>query len=174
LRGDLVVNNLTGFAVTTSEVKLSSDGSAWRPLLHVEDLSAAFLAVLEAPVDAVHNQAFNVGSNEENYQIREVADIVAQCVPGSRVTYAAGGGTDKRSYKVDFSKIRERVPAFRPSWTVRDGVEQLCEAYKRNRLTLEDLVGPRFSRLERIRELQGLGQITDDLRWSHTRQGLAV
>ena len=138
----------------------------------VEDLSAAFLAVLEAPVAAVCNQAFNVGSNEENYQIREVADIVAQCVPGSRVTYAAGGGTDKRSYKVDFSKIRERVPAFQPSWTVREGVEQLREAYQRNGLTLEDLVGPRFSRLERIRQLQALGQLSTDLRWTSTRERL--
>jgi nucleoside-diphosphate-sugar epimerase len=172
LRGDLVVNNLTGFAVTTKEVRLNSDGSAWRPLVHVEDLSAAFLAVLEAPVAAVCNQAFNVGTNEENYQIREVADIVAQCVPGSRVTYAAGGGTDKRSYKVDFSKIRERVPAFQPSWTVREGVEQLREAYQRNGLTLEDLVGPRFSRLERIRELQALGQLSTDLRWTRTRERL--
>ncbi|HLF77529.1 MAG TPA: SDR family oxidoreductase [Dehalococcoidia bacterium] len=168
LRGDLVVNNLTGFAVTTNEVKLNSDGTAWRPLIHVEDVSAAFLAVLEAPVAAVHNEAFNVGANEENYQIRQVADIVAECVPGSRVTYAAGGGADKRSYKVDFAKIRARVPAFQPSWTVRKGVEQLSEAYQRNGLTLADLVGPRFSRLERIRSLQALGQLSSDLRWSQT------
>lgn len=157
LRADLVVNNLTGFAHVTGEVRVASDGTPWRPLVHVEDVARAFLAVLEAPRDLVHGEAFNVGATAENYRISEVADIVAEVVPGSRVTYAAGGGPDARCYRVSFDKLASVLPAGRPRWTVRGGVEQLHAAYQRDGLTLEELTGPRFTRLGRVRELRERG-----------------
>ncbi len=157
LRADLVVNNLTGFAYTTGEVRVASDGTPWRPLVHVDDVARAFLAVLDAPREVVHNAAFNVGSTSENYRISEVADIVADVVPGSRVTYAPGGGPDARCYRVSFDKLASILPEARPTWTVRQGVEQLHTAYQRYGLTLEQLTGPRFTRLSKIRELQDGG-----------------
>ena len=118
LRADVVVNNLVGVACTTREVLIQSDGTPWRPLVHIEDISRAFLAVLNAPRDLVHNQAFNVGLSAENYQIRDLADMVQQIVPGSHVKYAEGGGPDPRCYKVDCSKIAAMLPEFKPAWTV--------------------------------------------------------
>lgn len=165
LRGDLVVNNLTGYAYTTGEVYIKSDGTPWRPLVHIEDISRAFLAVLEAPRDLVHNEAFNVGATEENYQVREVARIVQEAVPGSRVTYAPDAGPDRRNYRVSCRKIEERLPAFRPRWTVRRGVEELLEAFRARGLTHEEFVGPRLMRVRRIRELLDGGALDPSLRW---------
>ena len=119
LRVDLVVNSLVGYAYTTGEVLIQSDGTPWRPLVHVEDICRAFLAVLHAPRDLVHNQAFNVGRSEENYRIREVAQIVHDVVPGSVVKYAGDGGPDARCYRVDCGKIARTLPEFQPQWTVR-------------------------------------------------------
>jgi nucleoside-diphosphate-sugar epimerase len=164
LRGDLVVNNLVGFAVTTGQVRLQSDGTPWRPLVHVEDICAAVAAVLDAPRELVHNEAFNVGASGENYRIRQVAELVREAVPGSRVTYAEGAGPDTRCYRVDGSKIAERL-GFRPAWTVRQGVDQLHRAFVRHRLTLADLVGSRFQRIARIRELLDAGRLDAELRW---------
>src|SRR5215468_10708770 len=129
LRADIVVNDLTGVAFTTGEVFIQSDGTPWRPLVHIEDISRAFLAVLEAPRDAIHNEVFNVGRTEENYQIRQIAEIVGETVPGCRIEFAEGGGPDTRSYRVDFGKIARQVPAFRPRWTVREGARELYDAY---------------------------------------------
>src|SRR5690606_33941008 len=129
LRGDLVVNNLTGYAFTTGEVLLKSAGTSWRPLVHVEDVARAYLAVLDAPREKVHDEAFNVGATGENYRIRDVADIVASVVPGSRVEFADGASPDVRNYNVSCDKIRE-VLGFDTQWTVRRGVEQLYAAYK--------------------------------------------
>lgn len=165
LRADLVVNNLVGFAVTTGEVLIMSDGTPWRPLVHIEDVCRAFLAVLEAPREAIHNQAFNVGRNEENYQVRDVAQIVAEAVPDSRVTYAPGGGPDPRSYRVDFSKLSRVLPELELTWTVRHGAESLADAYRREGLGLEDLTGSRFTRIRRILELKEHGELNDSLRW---------
>ena len=131
LRGDLVVNNLAGYAFTTGEVLIKSDGTPWRPLVHIEDISRAFLAVLEAPRELVHDEAFNVGRTEENYRIREVADIVEEVVPGSEVTFAEDAGPDTRNYRVNCDKLAATLPAFEPQWTVRRGVEELYEAYLR-------------------------------------------
>jgi nucleoside-diphosphate-sugar epimerase len=164
LRGDLVVNNLVGFAVTTGQVRLQSDGTPWRPLVHVEDICAAVAAVLDAPRELVHNEAFNVGASGENYRIRQVAEMVREAVPGSRVTYAEGAGPDSRCYRVDCSKIAERL-GFRAAWTVRQGVDQLHQAFVRHRLTLADLVGSRFQRIARIRELLDAGRLDAELRW---------
>ena len=168
LRGDVVVNNLVGFAFATGAVHLMSDGSPWRPLVHVEDISAAFLAALEAPRELVHNQAFNVGRNQENYQIRQVAEMVREAVPGSEVTFAADAGPDRRDYRVDCGKL-PRVLGVEPRWTVRDGVQQLYEAFKVHGLTLEDLTGSRFQRIAHVRSLLEQGRLDADLRWLGTR-----
>lgn len=165
LRGDLVVNNLAGFAYTTGEVLIMSDGTPWRPLVHIEDISRAFLAALEAPRETVHDQAFNVGRTEENYRIREVADIVEAVIPGSKVTYAEGGGPDKRCYRVNCDKIRETLPGFVPEWTVRKGVEELYGAYAREALTAADFTSSRYLRIKRVKALQESGRLDEDLRW---------
>jgi nucleoside-diphosphate-sugar epimerase len=164
LRGDLVVNNLVGYAVTTGEALIKSDGTPWRPVVHIEDIARAFLAALEAPRAVVHGAAFNVGRTDENYRVREIADVVAQTVPGSRVVYAEGGQPDTRCYRVDCEQIRRALPGFEPEWTVRRGVEQLYEAYVQEGLTLEDFESSRFLRIKRVKEQQALGRLGDDLR----------
>jgi nucleoside-diphosphate-sugar epimerase len=165
LRVDVVVNNLVGYAHTTGEILIQSDGTPWRPLVHVEDISSALLAVLTAPRELVHNEAFNVGASSENYRIRDLAEIVEDVVPGTRASFAEGGGPDKRSYQVDCSKIRRVLPGFETKWTVRRGVEQLSDAYVRNRLTFEEFTGTRYLRINRVRKLQEAGQLDDELRW---------
>jgi nucleoside-diphosphate-sugar epimerase len=165
LRVDLVLNNLVGYAVTTGRIHLMSDGTPWRPLVHIEDISLAFLAALEAPRQAIHDQAFNVGRTADNYRIRELAEIVAETVPGCRITYAEGAGPDKRCYRVDCSKIERVLPAFKPQWDARRGAQELAGAYRAAGLTEAEFLGPRFTRLLRIRELQGEGRVDENLRW---------
>jgi len=165
LRADLVVNNLTGYALLKGEVLLKSDGTPWRPLVHIEDISRAYLAVLEAPRELIHNEAFNVGRSTENYQMREVAEIVQQVVPGSEIRLADGASPDTRCYRVDCSKLEQTLPAYRPRWTVRDGVEELYQAYKDFELTLEDFLGPKYMRIRQIRALQEEGRLDASLRW---------
>jgi nucleoside-diphosphate-sugar epimerase len=164
LRGDLVVNNLTGYAFTTGRVLIMSDGTPWRPLVHIEDISRAFLAALEAPRELVHDEAFNVGRSDENFQIRDVAAIVEEVVPGSVVEYAPGGGPDLRNYRVACSKIAEVLPAFQPEWTVRRGVDELYAAFEAAGLTLEEFTSGRFLRIRHVKELQAAGELGDDLR----------
>jgi nucleoside-diphosphate-sugar epimerase len=166
LRGDLVVNNLTGYAYTTGHVLIKSDGMPWRPLVHIEDISRAFLAVLHAPRDKIHNQAFNVGRNEENYRVKELAEMVKQVVPRSEVTYAPGASPDKRNYRVDCSKIMKTLPEFKPVWTVRKGVEELYEAYKRAGLTEQVFLSSRYLRIKHVKELQEAGKLDASLRWT--------
>jgi nucleoside-diphosphate-sugar epimerase len=165
LRGDLVVNNLVGYAMTTGEILIKSDGTPWRPLVHLRDISSAFIAALEAPRELVHNESFNVGQTSENYRIRDVAEIVAEVVPGSRVVYAPGGGPDLRCYRVDCKKIARVLPNSRPAWTVRQGVQELYSAYLQAHLTLEDLQGARYIRIKHIQALQADGRLNHDLRW---------
>ena len=153
LRLDLVVNDLTAWAAVTGRVRVLSDGTPWRPLVHVEDIARAFVAILAAPRAAVHNQAFNVGPPGENYRVRDLAKIVQQEVPGSEIEYAAGGGPDPRSYRVDFGRLARAVPAFTPRWAVRDGVGQLVRAFRQAGLTPADLEGPRYRRVGRVRQL---------------------
>ena len=164
LRADLVVNNLVGYALTTGEVLIKSDGTPWRPLVHVEDISRAFLAGLEAPRDVVHGQAFNVGRNEENYRIRQVAEMVAEVVPGSRVTFAPGASPDTRNYRVDFTKIAAKLPGFHPRWTVRRGIEELHEAYRRHGLTKDEFLSPRYYRIQTVQGLREKGRLDSNLR----------
>jgi len=163
LRADIVVNDLVGLAVTTGKVLLKSDGSAWRPLVHVEDISRAFLAVLEAPREQVHDRAFNVGRTGENYRIRQVAELVAQVVPGCEVAFAPGGSADTRDYRVDFSRI-EALPGWSPRFTLGDGIEELYQAYRRHGLTAAEWNGPRYYRLRTVRALQQRGLLDARLR----------
>ena len=165
LRADVVVNNLVAVAFTTGEVLIQSDGTPWRPLVHIEDIARAFLAVLHAPKDLVHNQAFNVGRSEENYRVRDLGTLVEQVVPGSKVRYAEGGGPDPRCYRVDCGKLARTLPEYRPQWTVRRGMEQLRDAFQRYGLTREELVGDRYFRIKRIRALQAEGVLDETLRW---------
>ncbi len=165
LRADLVLNNLTGWAFTTGKVFLKSDGSPWRPIVHVEDIARAFVALLEAPRERVHNRAFNVGQTGENFQIRDLAKIVGEVVPNCQVAFASDAGPDKRDYRVNCDRIRETLPSFEPQWTVRRGAEQLYQAYRAARLTLEDLEGARYMRIRRVRRLQQEGKLDAALRW---------
>ena len=165
LRGDLVLNNLVGWAFATGMVRLKSDGTPWRPIVHIEDISEAFRALLEAPRNLVHNQAFNVGRTEENYQMRDLAKIVMETVPGSTVTLAEGAGPDKRCYRVNCDKICNTIPAFKPRWTAREGARQLYEAYKNFGLTLADFEGARYMRIQQVKKLQAEGRLDLNLRW---------
>ena len=164
LRADIVVNNLVGYAHTVGEIRMQSDGKAWRPLVHIRDISRAAIAALEAPRELVHNEAFNVGADSENYRIRAVAEIVGEVMPGTKVAFAKGGGPDKRSYQVDCSKLARILPAAAPQWTVRRGAEELRDAYARNDLTFEQFTGTRFLRIMRVQALQAAGRLDDDLR----------
>lgn len=171
-RGDLVVNNLTAFAYATGEVLMQSDGTPWRPLVHVEDIARAFLGLLQAPRERVHNEAFNIGADEENYQIRDVAKIVEEVVPDARVALAQGAGPDKRSYRVSFAKLAAAFPELRPRWTVRASAQQMLDAYRATDLRIEDFQSSRFMRIARLKELLAAGALDDELRWRE-RQPLA-
>ena len=164
LRLDIVVNNLTAVAMTTGQVRLESDGSPWRPLVHIEDISRAFLAMLEAPRELVHDQAFNVGRQEDNVQVRDIAEMVRDAVPGSTVSLADGAGPDLRNYRVDFSKLAGTFPDLSLRWSVREGVDELAGAYAKYGLTYDDFVSSRFVRLRRIRELLSAGVVDEMLR----------
>jgi len=166
LRLDLVLNNLVAHAFTTGLVYLMSDGTPWRPIVHVRDITAAMIAALEAPREAIHAEAFNVGRNAKNYRIRELAKIVAEVVPSSRIEVSPTAGPDRRTYRVDCGKIERRLPGFRPRWDARRGAEELFEAYRRAGLTREDLAGPRYKRLAHIQRLLALGRLDSSLYWT--------
>ena len=165
LRFDLVLNNLVAWAYAKGRVHIKSDGTPWRPIVHIEDISRAFLAVLSAPGEVVHNQALNVGQTEENYRIRELADIVREVVPGSRIDYADGGGPDPRCYRADFAKIQRLLPEFKPQWTARRGAEELYTAYQTAGLILEDCEGARFKRIDHLKHLLATERLDATMRW---------
>jgi nucleoside-diphosphate-sugar epimerase len=164
IRFDLVLNNLTAHAFTSGKVLLKSDGMSWRPIVHIEDIGRAFLAALEAPIEVVHNEVFNVGSTAENYRIREIAEIVEETVSGSRIEFAADAGPDKRTYRVDCSKIARLLPKFRPQWTARRGARELYRRYSEYGLLLEDFEGARYQRLAYLQSLMARGAIDGNLR----------
>lgn len=167
LRLDIVVNNLTGWAVTTGQVRILSDGSPWRPLVHVADISAAMVACLSAPRQNIHDEAINIGRNGENYQIRDVAEVVGAAVPGSVVSFAPGGEPDTRDYRVDFSKAESLLPDFHPVWDVATGAKELYESYLAVPMTTELFEGDRYVRLRRLETHIAADRFTDDLRWRH-------
>jgi len=165
LRFDLVLNNLVAWAHTTGLILLKSDGLSWRPIVHIEDISRAFVAVLNAPHDLVHNQVFNVGITEENYRVKELADIVKDTVPNCHIEYTKDAGPDKRSYRVDFSKLAQTLPSFKPQWNAHKGAKQLYDTYRKLKFTLEEFEGPRYKRIKHLQENINNGRLTNDLRW---------
>jgi nucleoside-diphosphate-sugar epimerase len=166
LRFDLVLNNLVAWAVTSGKVHIKSDGSPWRPIVHIEDISRAFIAMLKAPREKVFNQAFNVGRSQENYRVREIADIVKETVPNCQIEYATDASPDTRNYRADFTRIATTVPEFQPVWTARKGAQQMYELFKEAKLTVEDFEGPRYKRIDHIKKLMAAGRLTNELRWS--------
>jgi len=165
LRFDLVLNNLTAWAFTTGRIMMKSDGSPWRPIVHIQDISLAFLAVMEAPRAAVHNEAFNVGVTSDNLQIRDIAKIVGETVPDCRVDFAEGASPDSRNYRVNCEKLIKTVTRFRPRWNARQGAAELYAAYRQHGVTLEAFEGVRFQRVAHIRHLLATGQLDETLRW---------
>jgi nucleoside-diphosphate-sugar epimerase len=174
LRLDLVLNDLVAWAYTTGRVYIKSDGTPWRPIIHIRDITAAILSVLDAPQHVVHNEIFNVGQTEENYRIRDLADIVADTVPGCRVEYAPDGGPDTRCYRVNCGKIHRLLPGFRPQWTARKGAHELYEAYRAAGLSFADLELGRYIRITHIQKLMQAGQLDSSLRWSNQHAETAV
>ena len=170
LRFDIVLNNLVAWAFTTGKIHLKSDGTPWRPIVHIEDISRAFIAALEAPADHVFNEAFNVGQTAHNYRVRDLAEIVAGVVPGCTIEFADGAGPDKRSYRVSFEKIRRKLPTFQPQWDARMGAEQLYKAYRLSDPTLEEFEGPRYQRIGHIKKLLQDGILNADLRHAQPRR----
>lgn len=173
-RLDIVLNDLVASAVTSGRITIKSDGTPWRPIVHIRDIIAAVVAVLDAPLEVVHNQTFNVGRNDENFRISEIADIVAEVVPGCRVEYAPGGGPDLRCYRVSFDRINRLLPAFKPQWTARRGAQELYDAYRRIGLSAGDMEQGRYVRISEIRRLQHAGKLNGDLRWTLEQVGAAA
>ena len=171
IRLDVAVNNLSAWGFATGKVTLLSDGRAWRPMVHVEDMSLAVCETLAAPRERVHAQAMNVGDENENYQIRTVAKIVAETIEGTEVTFAEGAAADSRTYNVSFAKIRELLPNFRTQWTVKKGVAQLLKAFQENELTDDKFQGRLFTRLKQLRYLMEQKQVDTDLRWTSRDSG---
>jgi nucleoside-diphosphate-sugar epimerase len=165
LRADIVVNNLVGHAVTTGKITMTSDGSPWRPLVHIRDISRGVIAALTAPGDSVRGQAFNIGRTAENFRVREVAELIARVVPGSKASFAAGASPDARNYRVDFGKAETKLPGFTPEWTLQRGIEELYEAYTRYRMSEEEFMGPRYYRLKVIKNRIERGELDRALRW---------
>ena len=166
LRFDLVVNNLTAWAVITGRVVLKSDGTPWRPVVHIRDMALAFVATLDVPREVVHDEAFNVGRTDQNFQIRDLAEIVASVVPDSVVGFADGASADARDYRVNCDKIQDLLPTYRPQWTAERGAAELRDAYERIGLTLEEFEGPRYRRIHHVRGLLDTGRLDARLRWT--------
>jgi len=168
LRLDIVLNDFVASAYATGRVYIKSDGSPWRPIVHVRDIIGALVAVLEAPKELIHNETFNVGQSTENYRIHELAAIVAETVSGSHIEYALGGGPDKRCYRVSCDKINRLLPNFRPQWTARRGAQELHNAYRAVGLTRKDLESGRYIRMSQIQHLLKSEQLDGSLRWNVT------
>ena len=167
LRMDLLINDITARAVVQGRIELLSDGTPWRPFVHVSDIARAVEAVLSVEdVSRVHDRAFNVGCTEENYQVRTVAEMVAEAIPGSTISIAAGSGADTRDYKVDFTRIGTELPEFRPEFTVKTGIEQMAEDFRTAGLDIETLFSDRFIRLKRLSAHQEAGRLDATIRWT--------
>jgi nucleoside-diphosphate-sugar epimerase len=165
IRFDVVLNNLTAWAFTTGQIRLKSDGTPWRPVIHIEDISRAFIAVLHSPREKIHNQAFNVGKNSENYQIRELADFVKMTIPKCHIEFDENAGPDKRSYRVDFSKYEKTFPDYKLQWDAKTGAQNIYTSYQKYGLKKEEYEGEKYKRIEHIKYLLRTGQLDSDLRW---------
>lgn len=170
IRFDIVLNNLTAWAYTTGHILLKSDGTPWRPLVHIEDISLAAIGALEAPREVIHNQAFNVGKNSENYQMRQLAEIVRETVPNCEIKFAEGAEPDKRNYRVDFSKYARAFPSHGLRWNVREGARQIYESYRTFGLGRDEYEGPKYKRIAQIKYLLSSGQLDETLRWRSPRK----
>jgi nucleoside-diphosphate-sugar epimerase len=166
MRFDLVINNLVAWAYASGLVYLKSDGTPWRPVVHVEDIARAFITILQAPIEVVHNQAFNIGSNRENYQILDLAKIVEKTVPGCRIEFAKDASPDKRCYRVDFGKFYSTFPHHKPKWDAGSGAVELYESYRKYGILQEDFEGPRYKRIDHIKRLLSTGRLDETLRWT--------
>jgi nucleoside-diphosphate-sugar epimerase len=168
LRLDLVVNNLVGWALVTGEIRILSDGTPWRPIVHAEDIARAFIAVIEAPVERVNQQAFNVGIDSENYRVKEIAEAVAEMIPYCDIVITGEHGADSRSYRVDFGKIKKQLPEFKPAWNLKKGIHQIHENYLRYKMDDKKFNGRYFIRLNQIQHLLASGRINSELYWRQT------
>jgi nucleoside-diphosphate-sugar epimerase len=174
LRLDIVLNDLVAWAHTTGRILVKSDGTPWRPIVHIRDITAAILSVLEAPLNLIHNEIFNVGRTEENYRVSEIAEIVAETVPGCRVEYAADGGPDKRCYRINCDKLRRVLPSYQPEWTARKGAQELIEAYRAAGLKFEDIEKGRYVRINHIQRLVKAGKLDASMRWANSGKSLPL
>jgi nucleoside-diphosphate-sugar epimerase len=174
LRLDIVLNDLVAWAHTTGRIFVKSDGTPWRPIVHIRDITAAILSVLEAPLDLIHNEIFNVGRTEENYRISQLAEIVAETVPGCQIDYASGGGPDKRCYRINCDKLRRVLPGFRPEWTAPRGARELYDAYRAAGLTFEDIDQGRYVRISHIERLLRAGKLDASMRWAQSGKSLPL
>ncbi len=165
LRLDLVVNNLVGWALVTGEIRILSDGTPWRPIVHAEDIARAFIAVIEAPGERVNRQAFNVGIDSENYRVKEIAEMVAEAIPGCKIVITNESGPDERSYRVNFGKIKKQLPEFKPQWNLRKGIEEIRDHYKKYKMDEEKFNGRYFIRLKQIQHLLDTKQVNNELLW---------
>jgi nucleoside-diphosphate-sugar epimerase len=174
LRLDIVLNDLVAWAHTTGRIFVKSDGTPWRPIIHIRDITAALLTLLEAPANLVHNEVFNVGRTEENFRISELAEIVAETVPGCRVEYAKDGGPDKRCYRINCDKLPRILPSYKPTWTARKGAQELYDAYRAAKLTFEDLEQGRYFRINHIQRLEKTGKLDSSMRWVNSGKTLPL
>ncbi|MEZ0265255.1 MAG: NAD-dependent epimerase/dehydratase family protein [Phycisphaerae bacterium] len=173
LRFDLVLNNLVAYAMATKQVLIKSDGTPWRPLVHIADISRAFCSVLKTPEDRVYNEAFNIGQTSENHRVRDVAEIVARTVPGVNIEYAPGGSPDLRCYRVNCDKAANTLVDFRPQWTVEKGAVELYETYKKVNVRVEDFEGPKYQRIAHIKKLLAENLLDNSLREVPVAQRMA-
>jgi nucleoside-diphosphate-sugar epimerase len=171
IRFDLVVNNLVAWASATGRVHLKSDGGAWRPLVHAEDIGRAVTAVLAAPASTVQDQVFNVGITEQNFRIVDVAKAVEETVPDAVIEYASDASPDRRCYRVNFGKIARTLSSFAPRWRMIDGAAQVYKTIRALELGTEDFEGPSYSRLAHIKQLLNTGRLDSDLRWPAPPKG---
>ncbi|MGD0965391.1 MAG: NAD(P)-dependent oxidoreductase [Candidatus Acidiferrales bacterium] len=174
LRLDIVLNDLVAWAHTTGRILVKSDGTPWRPIVHIRDITAAILSVLEAPPNLIHNEVFNVGRTEENFRISQLAEIVAETVPGCRVEYAADGGPDTRCYRINCDKLRRVLPSFQPQWTARKGAQELYDAYRAAGLSFEDIDKGRYVRINHIQRLVKAGKLDDSMRWTNSGKSVPL
>lgn len=166
LRADIVLNNLTAWAFTTKKILIMSDGTSWRPIVHINDISQAFALCLTAPQELIHNQAINVGAITENYQVRELAELIKEILPEATIEYGGSKTPDPRNYRVDFTKLTRLLPEFEPQWTARRGVQQLYKAFQDFGLTLESFQGRKYVRLNQLKHLLATNCLDGQLRWS--------
>ncbi len=174
LRLDIVLNDLVASAYTTGKIHIKSDGTPWRPIVHIRDIVGAIIAALDAPNEAVHNQVFNIGRTDQNYRISELAEIVAETVPGSHIEYAPDGAPDKRCYRVNCDKVKRVLPGFQPQWTARDGARELYDAYRAAKLTRDDIGSGRYIRIRQIQRLMQSAKLDDSLRPTQMAEAAAV